>query len=87
MFKPLHLLQFIDSKAYRRMIGVQLNIGEARHALGRRIFFGRLGELRHGYGDGMEDQLGALGMAMNAVVWWNTPSTSTPRSRNWGPEA
>ncbi|GGV57568.1 transposase [Streptomyces spectabilis] len=52
IFKTLHLLQFIDSEAYRRMIGVQLNIGEGRHALGRRIFFGRLGELRHGYETG-----------------------------------
>ncbi|MBV9026946.1 MAG: Tn3 family transposase [Streptomycetaceae bacterium] len=72
IFKTLHLLQFIDSEAYRRMIGVQLNIGEGRHALARKIFFGRLGELRHGYRDGMEDQLGALGMALNAVVFWNT---------------
>ncbi|MFE0186560.1 Tn3 family transposase [Streptomyces sp. NPDC058989] len=72
IFKTLHLLQFLDSEAYRRMIGVQLNIGEGRHSLGRRIFFGRLGELRHGYRDGMEDQLGALGPALNAVVWWNT---------------
>ena len=72
IFKTLHLLQFIDSEAYRRMIGVQLNIGEGRHALARRIFFGRLGELRHGYRDGMEDQLGALGLALNAVVFWNT---------------
>ncbi|MET9644806.1 Tn3 family transposase [Streptomyces syringium] len=72
IFKTLHLLQFLDSEAYRRMIGIQLNIGEGRHALGRRIFFGRLGELRHGYREGMEDQLGALGLALNAVVWWNT---------------
>ncbi|MGA5131110.1 Tn3 family transposase [Streptomyces olivoreticuli] len=46
-------------------------MGEGRHALGRSIFFGRLGELRHAYREGMEDQLGALGMALNAVVWWN----------------
>ncbi|WP_267881448.1 MULTISPECIES: Tn3 family transposase [unclassified Streptomyces] len=72
IFKTLHLLQYLDSEAYRRMIGVQLNIGEGRHSLGRRIFFGRLSELRHGYRDGMEDQLGALGLALNAVVWWNT---------------
>lgn len=72
IFKTLHLLQFIDSEGYRRMIGVQLNIGEGRHALARSIFFGRLGELRHAYREGMEDQLGALGMALNAVVWWNT---------------
>jgi hypothetical protein len=54
------------------MIGVQLNIGEVRHALARRIFFGRLGELRQGYREGMEDQLGALGLALNAVVYWNS---------------
>lgn len=55
-----------------RMIGVQLNIGEGRDAPARRIFFGRLGELRHGYRDGMENQVGALGMALNAVVFWDT---------------
>ncbi|MFF3062270.1 Tn3 family transposase [Streptomyces sp. NPDC057909] len=72
IFKTLHLLQFIDSEAYRRMIGVQLNIGEGRHALARAMFFGRLGEIRHAYKDGMENQLGALGMAINAVVFWNS---------------
>ncbi|MCY0963419.1 transposase, partial [Streptomyces sp. H27-H5] len=72
IFKTLHLLQFIDSEAYRRMIGVQLNIGEGRHALGRAMFFGRLGEIRHAYKDGMENQLGALGMALNAVIFWNS---------------
>ncbi|MFI2458257.1 Tn3 family transposase [Streptomyces sp. NPDC019539] len=49
-----------------------MDLGEGRHALARSIFFGRLGELRHAYRDGVEDQLGALGMALNAVVWWNT---------------
>jgi hypothetical protein len=47
------------------MIGVQLSIGEGRHALARAMFFGRLGEVRHAYRDGMENQLGALGMALN----------------------
>ena len=70
--KTLHLLQYIDDEAYRRMVGVQLNIGEARHALARRIFFGRLGELRQGYRYGMEDQLGARGLALSAVVYWNS---------------
>jgi TnpA family transposase len=72
IFKTLHLLQFLDSEAYRRMIGAQLNIGEGRHGLGRKVFFGQLGELRHGYREGMEDQLGALGLALNAIVYWNS---------------
>ncbi|MEU0664082.1 Tn3 family transposase [Streptomyces lavendulocolor] len=74
IFKTLQmlllLLQFINSEQYRRMIDVQLNIGECRPALARSIFFGRLGELRPA-SEGMEDQLG-LGVALNSVVWWNT---------------
>lgn len=50
----------------------QLNITEARHRLARRIFFGQRGELRQDYREGMEDQLGALGLALNAVVLWNS---------------
>ncbi|KUN82737.1 hypothetical protein AQJ64_18505 [Streptomyces griseoruber] len=46
IFKTLHLLQFISDDGYRRMIGKQLNITEARHRLARRILFGRRGELR-----------------------------------------
>ncbi|MEU3991737.1 Tn3 family transposase [Streptomyces platensis] len=72
IFKTLHLLQFISDTGYRRMIGKQLNITEARHRLARKIFFGQRGELRQHYREGMEDQLGALGLALNAVVLWNS---------------
>ncbi|MBG0823619.1 Tn3 family transposase [Planomonospora sp. ID91781] len=72
IFKTLHLLQFISDDAYRRMIGTQLNVQEARHRLARRIAFGNRGQLRQRYREGMEDRLGALGLALNAVVWWNT---------------
>ena len=54
------------------MIGSQLNIGESRHFLGRRVFFGNLGRLMRGYERGMEDQLGALGLGLNAITWWNS---------------
>jgi TnpA family transposase len=72
IFKTLHLLQFISADGYRRMIGTQLNTQEGRHRLARRIAFGNRGQLRQRYREGMEDQLGALGLALNAVVWWNT---------------
>jgi Tn3 transposase DDE domain len=45
---------------------------EARHSLARRIFFGQRGERRPYYREGMEDQLGALGLALNAVVLFNS---------------
>ncbi|KJS62399.1 transposase [Streptomyces rubellomurinus] len=72
IFKTLHLLQFVSDQGYRRMIGAQLNVTEARHRLARRIFFGQRGELRQHYREGMEDQLGALGLALNAMVLFNT---------------
>ena len=43
-----------------------------RHNLARRVFFGNLGRLMRGYERGMEDQLGALGLGLNAIVWWNS---------------
>jgi TnpA family transposase len=43
-----------------------------RALFGRTMFFGRLGEVRHAYRDGMENQLGALGMALNSVIFWNS---------------
>ncbi|MFD4943714.1 Tn3 family transposase [Streptomyces sp. NPDC058409] len=72
IFATLHLLQFVSDEGYRRMIGGQPNVTEARHRLARKIFFGRRGELRQRYREGMEDQLGALGLALNAVVLFNS---------------
>ncbi|MFF4621836.1 Tn3 family transposase [Nonomuraea jabiensis] len=72
IFKTLHLLQVLHVEDYRRMIGAQLNVGESRHTLARRVFFGNLGRLVRGYERGMEDQVGALGLGINTIVWWNS---------------
>jgi TnpA family transposase len=70
--KTLYLLAFIDDETYRRRILTQLNRGEGRHRLARATFFGNRGEVRQRYREGQEDQLGALGLVVNAVVLWNT---------------
>lgn len=57
---------------YRRMMGAQLNVGEGRNGLARAVSFGNLSQLRRGYERGMEDQLGALGLGLNAIVFWNS---------------
>ena len=36
------------------------------------VFQGRRGQLRQAYCEGQEDQLGALGLVLNAKVVWNT---------------
>ncbi len=70
--KTLYLLAYVQDEAYRRRILVQLNRGEGRHALARAVFHGKKGELRQRCREGMEDQLGALGLVVNALVLWNT---------------
>jgi TnpA family transposase len=70
--KTAYLLTYIHDETYRRRILTQLNRGEGRHSLARAIFHGRRGELRQRYREGQEDQLGALGLVVNAVVLWNT---------------
>ena len=70
--KTLFLLAYLDDETYRRRVLLQLNRHEGRHRLARGIFHGGRGAVRKRYREGQEDQLGALGLVVNAVVLWNT---------------
>src|SRR6266567_3030887 len=70
--RTLYMLAYIDDEHYRRRILTQLNRGEGRHSVARAVFHGQRGELRQRYREGQEDQLGALGLVVNAIVLWNT---------------
>ncbi len=72
IFKTLHVLSYVDAEPYRREIKRMRNLQEERHGLARHVFHGRRGELREAYHAGMEDQLGALGLVINAITLWNT---------------
>ncbi|MGH2689540.1 MAG: Tn3 family transposase, partial [Actinomycetota bacterium] len=72
VFKSLHLLAYVDDEAYRRAIKGMRNLQEGRHDLARHVFHGRRGELRESYQEGMEDQLGALGLVLNCLTLWTT---------------
>lgn len=72
IIKTLYLLAYINDETYRRRILIQLNRGEGRHQLARVVFHGKRGELRQHYREGQEDQLGALGLVVNAIILWNT---------------
>ena len=69
--KTIHILHYVDDAAFRRRILTQLNHTELRHRLGRRIHHGERGEIRSPLQQGQEEQLGSLGLALNAVVHWN----------------
>lgn len=68
--KTLHLLAIADPEddTYQRSLNAQLNTTESRHRLARKLCFGWRGELRQAYQEGMEDQLGTLGLVLNAEV-------------------
>lgn len=70
--KGVHLLNYLNDETYRRSIGGQLNLHEERHAVARALFYGKKGEVRKRYREGQEDQLGALGLVVNAICLWNT---------------
>ena len=75
--KTIHLLALIDplDETYRRTTHTQQTVQESRHRLARSIFHGRRGQIYQRYREGQEDQLGALGLVLNAIVLWNTRYT------------
>jgi TnpA family transposase len=71
IIKTLHILHYVDDKPFRRRILTQLNRQELRHKLGRRVFHGERGEIRTPLRLGQQEQLGALGLVLNAIAHWN----------------
>ncbi|WP_269845145.1 Tn3 family transposase [Deinococcus arcticus] len=66
------MLRYVQDEGYRHRIQRQVNRGGLRHSVARAVFHGGKGELGQKYREGMEDQLEALGLVVNAMVLWNT---------------
>ncbi|MEU9663792.1 Tn3 family transposase [Streptomyces chartreusis] len=69
----MHLLAVIDQgdDTCGQLMNRQLTVQGSRHRLARAICYGGRGQLRQAYHEGEEDQLAALGLALNAVVLWD----------------
>jgi TnpA family transposase len=72
--KTEHLLRVVNpvDDTYRHQMNRQLTVQESRHKLARDVCHGKRGTIHQAYRDGMEDQLGALGLVLNAIVLWTT---------------
>lgn len=73
--KTEHLLRVVEpvDDTYRRQMNrQQLAVQESRHKPARDVCHGKRGTIHQAYRDGMEDQLGALGLVLNAIVLWTT---------------
>ena len=72
LVKTLHVLRCLESEAYRRRIGAQLNKGERLHQLRAWLTFGGDGKIRRKQEDAQTEQALCLNLVANAVVVWNT---------------
>jgi hypothetical protein len=70
--KSLSLLRYIQDDALRGQMQLQLNRGERRHQLARRLFFANQGACQTGDYEEMMTKATCLSLLSNTVVVWNT---------------
>ena len=64
-------MRYLHEAKLRDRIQLQLNRGEGRHALTKRLFFGNNGVFRTGEADELMNKVSALSVLSNAVLVWN----------------
>ncbi|MEM1369035.1 MAG: Tn3 family transposase [Cyanobacteria bacterium P01_H01_bin.15] len=72
ILKTQYILRYITDKELRQTIQLQLNKGEYRHRLPRRIFFADQGEFSTGDYEEMMNKASCLSLVSNAILYWNT---------------
>jgi len=70
--KTTHVLRYLHDAAVRDRVQLQLNRGESRHELARRLFFANQGAFRSGDYEEIMNKVSALSLLSNAVLVWNT---------------
>lgn len=66
------IMRYLQDAKMRDRVQLQLNRGEGRHALSKRILFGNQGVFRTGEVDELMNKVSALSVLSNAVLVWNT---------------
>jgi TnpA family transposase len=70
--ETIFMLKYLQDPAYQKKTIVQLNKGEAMHALRRNIFVANQGKIRKRIYEDQLNQASCLNLVVNAVVIWNT---------------
>lgn len=70
--KTSYILRYLHDADIRDRVHLQLNRGESRHALARRLFFANQGSFRSGDYAEIMNKVSALSVLSNAVLVWNT---------------
>lgn len=72
ILKTQHILRYLTDPQLRQTIQLQLNKGEYRHKLPRRIFFADQGEFTTGDYEEIMNKASCLSLVSNAILYWNT---------------
>src|SRR6266487_4093067 len=72
VIKTQYILRYLTDRELRRTVQLQLNKGEYRHKLPRRIFFANQGEFTTGDYEEIMNKASCLSLVSNAILYWNT---------------
>ena len=72
IIKTQYILRYLTDEQLRRTVQRQLNKGEYRHKLPRRIFFADQGEFTTGDYEEIMNKASCLSLVSNAILYWNT---------------
>ena len=72
VLKTIHVIRYLSDPPLRSRIQRQLNRGESRHQLAKKLFFGNRGVFRTGDYEEIMNKVSALSLLSNAVLAWNT---------------
>jgi TnpA family transposase len=74
--RSLYLLRYIHEDVLRARMQLQLNRGEGRHQLARRLFFANQGAFQTGDYEEIMNKATCLSLLSNAALVWNTVQMS-----------
>ena len=72
IIKTEYILRYLTDPELRRRVQLQLNKGEYRHKLPRRVFFADQGEFTTGDYEEIMNKASGLSLVSNAILYWNT---------------
>lgn len=72
VLRTVYLLRYMHDEALRGRMQLQLNRGERRHQLARRLFFANQGAFQTGDYEEIMNKATCLSLLSNAVLVWNT---------------
>lgn len=70
--ETIFILKYLQEPEYQKKIKLQLNKGEALHALRRDVFIANEGKIRHRTQEDQLNQAMCLNLVVNAITVWNT---------------